>query len=86
MADSEIHKRVAYGRAVESRVDRAVQNVLDHAGPARRVWVGPKPYAELAGLILQEKYRFKVQRTDQPGLIGPEFADPLVPIRADARR
>ena len=46
----------------------------------------PAPYAELAGLILQEKYGFKVQRTDQPGLIGPEFADPLVPIRADTRR
>ncbi len=86
LADSEIQKRVAYGRAVEARVDGAIQNVLDAAGPARRVWIGPKPYAELAGLILQEKYRFKVQRTDQKNLISPEFADPLVPIRADARR
>jgi hypothetical protein len=86
LAHSEIRKRVSYGRAVEARVDRAVQNVLENAGASRRVWVGPKPYAELAGLILQEKYGFKVQRTDQPGLIGPEFADPLVPIRADAGR
>jgi uncharacterized membrane protein len=86
LSDSEIRNRVAYGRAMETRVDRAIQNVLQNAGPSRRVWVGPKPYAELAGLILQEKYGFKVQRTDQPGLIGPAFADPLVPIRADAGR
>jgi hypothetical protein len=81
-----IQERVAFGRAVEARVDRAIQGVLKAAGPARRVWVWPTPYAELAGLILQEKYGFKVQRVDQPGLIGAQFSDPLVPIRADAGR
>ena len=59
---------------------------LKNAGAARRVWVGPKPYAELAGLILQEKYGFNVQRLDQAGVNGPQFSDPLVPIRADAGR
>ena len=86
LSDSEIRNRVRNGRAMEARVDRAIEGVLKNAGPARRVWVGPKPYAELAGLILQEKYGFRVQRVDQPGLIGPEFSDPQVPIRADASR
>jgi len=86
LSDSEIRNRVAYGRAVKAHVDSAIQNVLENAGPARRVWVGPKPYAELAGLILQEKYGFKVERPNQPGLVGLQAYDPLVPIYTDADR
>ena len=86
LSDSEIRKRVKYGRDMEARVDRAIQDALKNAGAARRVWVEPKPYAELAGLILREKYGFKVQRLDQPDTNGPQFSDPLVPIRADASR
>jgi hypothetical protein len=85
LSDSEIRKRVEFGRAMESRVDGAIQDVLAHAGPAKRVWVGPKPYAELAGLILREKYGFKEEQVDRLDVKGPQFSDPLVPIRADSR-
>jgi branched-subunit amino acid transport protein len=86
LSDSEIRKRVEQGRAMKAHVDRAIENVLENAGSARQVWVAPEPYAELAGLILKEKYGFKVQRLDQPGMIRGQFSDPLVPIRADASR
>jgi hypothetical protein len=86
LADSEIRNRVAYGRAMKARVGRAIQNVLESAGPSRRVWVAPQPYAELAGLILHEKYGFELERPNQPGAVAPKFSDPLVPIQADASR
>ena len=85
LADSQIRERVKFGRAMKDHVDRAIQDVLDHAGPAKRVWVGPKPYAELAGLILREKYGFEEEQVDRPDVNGPQFSDPLVPIRADSR-
>jgi len=86
LSDSEIRNRVKQGRAMKAQVDRAVQDALRNAGPARQVWIPPEPYAELAGLILQEKYGFKVQRLNQPGMIAPQSSDPLVSIRADSGR
>ncbi len=86
LADAEIANRVKYGRAIEARVDRAIQDVLKNAAPSRQVWIEPKPYAELAGLILREKYGFEVKRLDQSDANEPQFSDPLVPVRADAGR
>jgi len=86
LADAEIANRVKFGRAMEARVDRAIQDVLKNAGPSRRVWIGPKPYAELAGLILHEKYGFEVQRLGQSEVNGPQISDPLVPVRPDTER
>jgi hypothetical protein len=86
LADSEIRKRVGNGRMMEVRVDRAIQDVLAHAGPAKRVCVAPNSWAELAGLILREKYGFKEEKLDQAQARGQQFSDPQVPIRADASR
>jgi hypothetical protein len=81
-----IQDRVRYGRAMKAHVDRAIEGVLKNAGPARRVWVAPEPYAELAGLMLQEEHGFKVQRLDQHDMIGLQAFDPLVHIYTDASR
>jgi hypothetical protein len=81
-----IQERVKYGRAMEAHVDRAVDGVLKNASPARRVWVAPEPYAELAGLMLQEEHGFKVQRLDQPDMIGLQAFDPVVHIYTDESR
>ena len=66
LSDSEIQKRVEHGRAMKARVDRAIEDVLKNAGPARRVWVAPKPYAELAGLIRRRSTDSKCSGPNQP--------------------
>jgi hypothetical protein len=81
-----IQDRVRHGRDMKAHVDRAIDGVLKNACPARQVWVAPEPYAELAGLILREKYGFKVQRLDPPDVIGLQAFDPLVHICTDPSR
>jgi hypothetical protein len=86
MANALVQQRVEYGRVMKAHVDRAIEGVLQNAGPTKRVWVAPERYAELAGLMLQEEHGFEVERLDQPERTGLQAFDPLVPIYADASR
>ena len=85
-----IRARAAFGREREAEVNRAVGGVLRNAAPDRRVWVGrdtreePARYAELAGLILQEKYGFTLSRLDRAEMVGLRAFDTALRVYTDA--
>jgi len=78
-----IRPRVSQGRIVEAIVSHTVRDVLKNAPPGRRLWVAGeagRTYGDIAGLILQEKHGFKIERLDEadPLLVGlRDFDTPL---------